>query len=156
MSGLSFESRPHAAMPRGTARLWFPPADDHVLAPALNICMCIYTYICICVYTYTYIYIYREREIIIVCIYIYIYIYTHMLICIYIYIYICVYIYIYIYIHTYVYLRRLSCCMAANTSALVIIIVCSVGRLSCGYPFLLRCSNSIFWRNDGEIMMNFW
>ena len=28
-----------------------------------------------------------------------------------------------------------------------------VGRLSCGYPLSLRCSNSIFWRNYGEVLV---
>ena len=31
-----------------------------------------------------------------------------------------------------------------------------VGRLSCGYPLILKCSNSIFRRNPAEILVRFW
>ena len=30
-----------------------------------------------------------------------------------------------------------------------------VGRLRCGYPLLVRCSNSMFWQNYGEIPVTF-
>ena len=83
-------------------------------------------------------------------IYVYLYIYTYIHLSLYVYIYLSLSLYIYIYIYTHIGDpgRRVGRGSPETFRG-------AVGRLSCGHPLLLRCSDSKFGRNYGK-MARFW